>query len=247
MRGIRTIDNEFDFLVHPTFGRLEKNWRGAMELPRVGERHKRLSISGGDGEFFGLRDYRSGDPIRLIHWRSSAKRENLIVRQLERQENYQLGILVDLTLPKLQSTGNRETAKDRVHELGEVSLELSITMIQEILTTRAGDVNFAVADGKSNHSFHISSSSQFSALLNRLATARVGEKSNFLQVANQVFMNNPIGNPVVVISLRSREESEIDRKMIENETSHRMANMRWVNLHDSEWSRYFRRGGAADE
>lgn len=244
MRGIRTVDNEADFLVHPTFGKLEKNWRGAIELPRIGERHRRLASSGGDGEFFGLRDYRSGDPMRLIHWRSSAKGEGLIVRQLERQENYQLAILVDLTQPKLDSiSGPRDTAKDRINEMAEIGLELSVTMIQEILSMRAGDISFAIADGRANNSFHISSHSQFSALLSRLSTTRAVEKSNFLQVANQVFVNNPIGNPVLVISLRSRESSEIDRRMLQNDQTYRTANLRWVNLQTGEWSQYFKRGG----
>lgn len=41
---------------------------------------------GSVGEFFALREFRSSDDVRSIHWKSSAKRDQLVVRELERQD-----------------------------------------------------------------------------------------------------------------------------------------------------------------
>lgn len=40
-------------------------------------------VHGASGEFAGLRDYRAGDPLRLIHWRSWARTGRPIVKELE--------------------------------------------------------------------------------------------------------------------------------------------------------------------
>lgn len=41
---------------------------------------------GATGEFFALREFRETDDIRSIHWKSSAKRDQLVVKELERQD-----------------------------------------------------------------------------------------------------------------------------------------------------------------
>jgi uncharacterized protein (DUF58 family) len=50
-------------------------------------------------EFHGLRSYRSGDSPRLIHWRTSARRGELMVREFEDEPSDNLLIVVDPTLP----------------------------------------------------------------------------------------------------------------------------------------------------
>lgn len=46
-------------------------------------------------EFFGIREYRSGDSLRHVHWRSSARTGRLYVREFEEQYASRLGILLD--------------------------------------------------------------------------------------------------------------------------------------------------------
>jgi uncharacterized protein (DUF58 family) len=50
---------------------------------------------GSSGEFVGLREYRSGDPVRLIHWKSWARTGKPIVKELE--DNYfpRYGLVLD--------------------------------------------------------------------------------------------------------------------------------------------------------
>ena len=61
-------------------------------LDRMGASVRQLQIQqasvqqGQDGSTRSLRPYRSGDPMRLVHWRSSARYSELRVRELERFE-----------------------------------------------------------------------------------------------------------------------------------------------------------------
>ena len=50
--------------------------------PTVNTARSSISPTGGD-DFFTLREYQHGDDLRRVHWPSSAKRDNLMIRQLE--------------------------------------------------------------------------------------------------------------------------------------------------------------------
>jgi len=51
--------------------------------------------AGSGTEMFGVREYRPGDPLRRIHWRSSARHGTLIVREFEPPGVQTLGIFCD--------------------------------------------------------------------------------------------------------------------------------------------------------
>lgn len=46
-------------------------------------------------EFYGIREYRSGDSLRHVHWRSTARTGTLYVREYEEQPASRLGVLID--------------------------------------------------------------------------------------------------------------------------------------------------------
>jgi uncharacterized protein (DUF58 family) len=55
--------------------------------------------AGSGTEMFGVREYRPGDPLRRIHWRSSARHAELIVREFEPPGVQTLGIFCDPSPP----------------------------------------------------------------------------------------------------------------------------------------------------
>lgn len=70
-----------------------------IELPggasyRIGSEANTNSI-GSHGEFVGLREYRSGDPMRLIHWKSWARTGRPIVKELEDTHYPRHGLVID--------------------------------------------------------------------------------------------------------------------------------------------------------
>jgi uncharacterized protein (DUF58 family) len=55
-----------------------------------------LASSVGDSEeFFSLRDYRPGDPMRTIHWRSYAKKGTPVVKEFQDEYFSRLGLVLD--------------------------------------------------------------------------------------------------------------------------------------------------------
>ena len=59
-----------------------------------------LSSSTGDAiEFVGTRDYREGDPVKNIHWRSWARRGQPVVKEFEEEYFCRIAIILDTFLP----------------------------------------------------------------------------------------------------------------------------------------------------
>ena len=55
-----------------------------------------LSTSVGDSEeFFSLRDYRPGDPVRFIHWRSYARRGEPVIKEFQDEFFSRMGLVLD--------------------------------------------------------------------------------------------------------------------------------------------------------
>lgn len=55
-----------------------------------------IKAAGDDDEFYGTREYRTGDPLKTIHWISSARKNKLIVKQFQRQGFYRATLLFNL-------------------------------------------------------------------------------------------------------------------------------------------------------
>ena len=86
----------------------------ALVLPRFTSLNRRVQVreleasvaaprSGSGTELFGVREYRPGDPLRRIHWRSSARHGELIVREFEPPGIQMLGIVCDPAPPSQEA------------------------------------------------------------------------------------------------------------------------------------------------
>ena len=89
------IPAETDLIVLPALGRLRGDVIRASRMadsPGGG-----LSMSGarGDDEFYGLREFRTGDNPRRIHWRRSAQTGQLMIREFANTREAQIWCVVD--------------------------------------------------------------------------------------------------------------------------------------------------------
>lgn len=79
--------------------------RRVREPRRAGDQARRSGplptpVGGGRGEYRGLRPFRPGDDPHDVHWRSTARRGDLMVREYERDEAESLWISLDLRVPR---------------------------------------------------------------------------------------------------------------------------------------------------
>ncbi|MBC7590950.1 MAG: DUF58 domain-containing protein [Salinibacterium sp.] len=100
-----------------------------------------LSVSAGDGESRLVqrrsagddddsmtREYRTGDAMRRVHWRASARHGDLMVRQEEQRSFPEARVLVDT-----RGIGYRDTSGDeRINELDSDSFEWAVRMLASV-------------------------------------------------------------------------------------------------------------------
>ncbi len=70
-----------------------------------------ISASGDEDEFFGLREYKKGDPLKRIHWFSTAKKNKLIVKEFQRCNFYQASLVFLLNQQENLGSGKKSVAE----------------------------------------------------------------------------------------------------------------------------------------
>lgn len=80
-------------------GRFLRHLRGLSVKPQQSRRHQPRPYPAAQADFHGLRSYQSGDSPRLIHWPTSARRGELMVREFEDEPSDNLLLVFDPALP----------------------------------------------------------------------------------------------------------------------------------------------------
>ena len=90
----------------------------------------RLSKRGEGDSFYGLREYRKGDPLKTVHWKSSARRGKLLVQEFQEYLTARYYIYLDLDGSKLRGKGKKS------------NLEISISICARLCLDLARNRNF---------------------------------------------------------------------------------------------------------
>lgn len=157
-RGSQVSDRD-EIIVHPAIGRLKSGWlRRERELSEsMNRQHSRLGVF--DDEFHRIREYRTGDNPRSIHWRSTARRGELMLQEFEQKREADLVVLLDLHEQSDFSAADVELA---------VSLAATIC-VEQTLRASSGTYRLIIA-GKSIEDIHTTGAGRFrEAALNALA------------------------------------------------------------------------------
>jgi len=154
LRATRKAKLNQSIYVYPRLGKLSIRWQNAIESPQFGARKQRQQRGFNEGDFYGLREWRTGDSKRWIHWRTSAKLGELTVKQFERQTDTSLAILLDLHLPKEASQDDLNqvelalrfaaSAAVRFSEKSDSS-HLTLTVIGDEYRNWTGSINHNMA------------------------------------------------------------------------------------------------------
>jgi uncharacterized protein (DUF58 family) len=239
MRAFLPQKNSMHLIVQPALGKLAPNWNELFRKRDSGNRQRQVRTMSDEGDFFGLRAYRAGDSKRWIHWRSSARRDELVVKQFQQPESQELVILLDLHSDRT----NDEASTKQYLAAEDVAVEFVATLVHHITSNNIGSVTVAISDATPTLAPRVSAKSQAYYLQERLATAHSQSESLLGETLTLLEREHRTVDHLLVISTRAMPEHFVDSKKASAETlgtSHAFwRSLRWIDVHSSETSRYF--------
>ncbi len=169
LKSKRTIVQSATILVHPTVEQLKPDVIAAVLTEGPLGRHSKRSGRGGD-DFFGLKEFTSGDRLVDIAWKSSAKRGGLVCVQRSISAPPRIRIILDLTTPteKLNSEDDKRLIEEQAISLCASLLTEASSQGHEIGLTILG------VTGSCNAGMH-SGSRHLGKLCSSLAKVKLDE------------------------------------------------------------------------
>jgi uncharacterized protein (DUF58 family) len=159
--------------------------------------------TGGAGvEFFGVREYQPGDPLRWVNWRASARaNQKFFINEFEQERVVDVGVILD-------TRQRSEIILENGESLFEFSVQAAATLADAFLRdgNRVGLLQYGtILDWTLPDYGKI----QRERILKRLATAQVGESLVFGELENLPTRLLPTKSEIVFISPLQNSDIEI--------------------------------------
>ena len=134
------IPGEELFYVAPAIGELSPVWERRVRSAVIGSDAVQRKRGLEEDEFYALRPWRSGDSRRQIHWRSSAKVGQPIIKQHEQPDNRDFAMLLDLYSCPATADETPESNQPKC----ETVLSFAATVLLHLPTAVQGKIGVAI-------------------------------------------------------------------------------------------------------
>lgn len=197
------INRKAQLVVCPRLGQLTPKWIDLIQTRMVGNQRTRRRHGLIEGDFYGLRDWRSGDSRRWIHWRTSAKRGALTVRQFEQQQNQNTTVLLDLWQP------SRPTQRqlDNV----EIAVSFAATVVADLCRRGGSQLQVCVAGKSTTRVRGAASMVVQQEVMEMLSGTMASHKDGLPELLDRALDRSRPESRTVVISTRETDLSDTER------------------------------------
>jgi uncharacterized protein (DUF58 family) len=161
-------------------------------------------LAGAGIDFLGTREYRPGDPLRLVHWGSTARTGRLVVKELEETAAEDVAVFLDLSRLAVRGIGRIST------------LEYAIRIAASVATHVARGANRVRIFGRGKKPIDIppgSGAAHVTSILETLALARADGETPLAELLRETASQLGKGATAVVIfsslEVDLREHAEV--------------------------------------
>jgi len=152
-----------------------------------------------DDEFHRIREYRHGDNPKAIHWRSSARRNELMVKEFHESRDENLMILLDLWQPGYPETDHLECV--------ETAISFATTLIQDHLSAvRDSEIRVAGLGNKFSEWVGAAGMSGWESVLEYLALLEAGPSTDLEELQTYWKSQRKADTRTLLITTRTLQE-----------------------------------------
>jgi uncharacterized protein (DUF58 family) len=194
VRHSLVLEGTDELLVHPKLGQLLHDWANSTREHAIGDRRmQRRGLL--EADFYGLRDWRTGDSRRWIHWRTSARRGSLVVRQFEQRRSQDLALLVDLWQPS-------DPREDHLENV-EAAVSFSGTLVADACRRPGPSLIVSIAAREPLERSGAASPMFFREQMDSLSIIEAHDQASFPDCLARALATVPPSMPTLIVSTRS--------------------------------------------
>ncbi|MEE8452522.1 MAG: DUF58 domain-containing protein [Thermoguttaceae bacterium] len=195
-----TVGGTDTLTVFPRLGRLTRVWAARHREALTGT-HRRERRHGNEGDFFGVRQWRSGDSRRQIHWRSTARTGQLVVCQLEQPRNRDVVVLVDLRSPEQPGLNDAEHV--------ELAVSFAATVVADLCRKVVGNIYLGTTADPTRLLHGPASAALMREMLDMLAVVEPGSDDRWDELTDQVRSRIDRGTEIVLVGTRKADPADV--------------------------------------
>ncbi len=192
VKGTMTVPHTEELVVYPPLGELNRQWSELQREAVMGGRQTRRRPGTFEGDFYGMRDWRAGDSRRWIHWRTTARKGTLTVRQFEQPRNEDLAVVLDLFQPG--------DAERDLSALTELAISFAATVFSDLCRRGGGHVILAIAGSELSVTRGFAAPVTLRDGMERLAVAQPGTEDHLAEALRYVWTHAESNMRTVLIS-----------------------------------------------
>ena len=197
------LDVETEMIVLPKIGTLAAGWMTRQHEASETMLHRRHRPSRVTGEFLGVRGWQHGDTKRWIHWRASARHDQLVVKQYEQHQNHDAAILLDLYCPSDQTP---QFADDI-----ELAVSFAATLAADIIRRGGCNLTFGAFQETAEIYHGPSNTALLDQILDRLAVLRMSQTDCLADMLTEALANTEPNADLILISPLPVDFSDMTR------------------------------------
>jgi uncharacterized protein (DUF58 family) len=197
------VDQVDTLIVCPRPGRLTPRWKQISQAAPQGTGGSRSRQGLVEGDFYGLRDWRSGDSRRWIHWRTSARRGTLAVRQFEQPRSQDVAILVELWQPRHATDAQRDNV--------ELAISFAATVAEEVCRRGGSQLGMGTAGSTIQWKQGSGSRTLLTEVMEQLALAEADSQDQLPELLRQALPEISQGTMIVLVSTRPVDLHDTER------------------------------------
>ena len=213
--------------VYPAPVRLRGDWQKRLRQQSGGNRSAEHRSGPDEGEFYGIRPWQSGDSLRQVHWRTTARMQSPAVRQYQRHRRLRAAVVLDMTDP-----GGSEDAI-------ESAVSLTATFMQSIMASSGNTVSLGLAGSDAVWIGDAGGRTGRRQAMQALAAAQSTETADLGGVLERLARPAERIEEVIVVSVRSREQLFLTEPLMVRGLFPwvRRGRLAWIQLPE-DWSRW---------